>query len=116
MIWPLHASLPAIVGVLTVLGNDARYVVSVHPSCRGAKVSPLGQFSVPPIMSALEGIIARDRRFCGHWRKCGRLARIFPFFLQGLPFQRARGRIGWGGLRLALLRSEDLLGLLRAIS
>src|SRR6516162_10881154 len=116
MIWPLHASLPAIVGVLTVLGNDARYVVSVHPSGRGAKVSPLGQFSAPAIMSALEGIIARDRRFCGHWRKCGRLARIFPFFLQGLPFYRARGGIGWGRLRLAFLCGADFLGIWRASS
>src|SRR5262249_1990051 len=36
----------------------------------------------------------------------------FTAVLQGLPFHRARGRIGWGRLRLALLRSADLLGLL----
>src|SRR6516162_4530508 len=34
------------------------------------------------------------------------------FFLCVEPFHGARGGIGWGGLRLSLLRGEDLLGLL----
>src|SRR5215472_14345684 len=37
-IWPPRESA-CDRGVLTMLGNDARCVVSVHPSCRGARVS-----------------------------------------------------------------------------
>jgi hypothetical protein len=70
----------------------------------------LGQSRAPRIRSAREGVIARDCRFCGHWRRRGRLARVFLFFLRGLPFHRTGGRIGWGGLRLALLCGADFLG------
>jgi hypothetical protein len=65
-IWRQRASLPAIVGcslcsamMLVVLGQCI-HTVAVRGCLR------LGQFSAPPIVSAREGIIARDRRFCGH--------------------------------------------------
>src|SRR6516164_1106669 len=108
MIWPLHASLPAIVGVLTVLGNDARYVVSEHPSCRGARLST----SRSVLGAANKERTGRhhDRRFCGHWRRRGRLARVFQFFLQGSPFHGAGSRAEWSGLRFRLAALFDLCG------
>jgi hypothetical protein len=69
-----------------------------------------GQSSEPQIMSALEQSLEIAR--CGHWRRRGRLARVFQFSRCRLAISSNRGPDWWGGLRLALPRGEDLLGLL----
>src|SRR5215470_9317072 len=79
--------------VFTVLGNDARYIVSVHTSSRGASAST----SRSVLRVADNECTDRhhpDSAVIGARR---RLARIFRVFLQGKPFHGAAGRIGWSG-------------------
>src|SRR5262249_53879903 len=84
---PLRASLPR---SLTVLSNDARYVVSVHPSCRGARL-----FTSRSVLRAANN---------EQWRRRGRLARSVLLALLGLPFHGVGGPIGLGGLAWLFLK------------